>query len=69
MLVVDAMTDRDAAAHRHSVEKLFPRETDVTENVLNLVRSGATAYMINSSLRRAMGCCISSKSFFTMLRP
>ena len=25
VLVVDAMTDRDAAAHRHSVEKVFPR--------------------------------------------
>jgi nicotinamidase-related amidase len=24
-LVVDAMTDRDADAHRHSVEKIFPR--------------------------------------------
>ena len=23
--VVDAMTDRDAEAHRHSVEKIFPR--------------------------------------------
>lgn len=35
-LVVDAMTDRDADAHRHSVEKTFPRlgETDTTANVL-----------------------------------
>ena len=37
-LVVDAMTDRDADAHRHSVEKIFPRlgETDTTGNVLKL---------------------------------
>ncbi len=41
VLVVDAMTDRDADAHRHSVEKIFPRlgETDTTENVLKLLRS------------------------------
>jgi nicotinamidase-related amidase len=34
--VTDAMTDRDADAHRHSVEKIFPRmsETEATENVL-----------------------------------
>jgi nicotinamidase-related amidase len=25
VLVIDAMTDRDVAAHRHSVEKIFPR--------------------------------------------
>ena len=39
VLVVDAMTDRDADAHRHSVEKIFPRvgETDTTENVLMLL--------------------------------
>jgi nicotinamidase-related amidase len=39
-LVVDAMTDRDAEAHRYSVEKIFPRlgETDTTENVLKLLR-------------------------------
>ncbi|MGC2661103.1 MAG: isochorismatase family protein [Bryobacteraceae bacterium] len=37
-LVVDAMTDRDAGSHRHSVEKIFPRlgETDTTDNVLKL---------------------------------
>lgn len=37
--VVDAMTDRNADAHRHSVEKIFPRlgETDTTENVLKLL--------------------------------
>ena len=40
VLVVDAMTDRDAEAHRHSVEKIFPRlgETDTTENVLMLLK-------------------------------
>jgi nicotinamidase-related amidase len=39
VLVVDAMTDRDADAHRHSVEKIFPRigETETTENVLNSI--------------------------------
>lgn len=40
-LVVDAMTDRDADAHRHSVEKIFPRlgETCKTDEVLKLCRS------------------------------
>jgi len=39
VLVVDAMTDRDADAHRHCVEKIFPRigETDTTNNVLKLL--------------------------------
>ncbi|MCU1307621.1 MAG: isochorismatase hydrolase [Acidobacteriaceae bacterium] len=39
-LVVDAMTDRDADAHRNSVEKIFPRlgETDTTDNLLKLLR-------------------------------
>jgi len=39
VLVVDAMTDRDADAHRHSVETIFPRlgETDTTDNVLRLL--------------------------------
>jgi isochorismate hydrolase len=38
-LVVDAMTDRDADAHRHSVEKIFPRlgETAKTDDVLKLL--------------------------------
>jgi len=42
VLVVDAMTDRDADAHRHSVEKIFPRlgETDTTSNVLKLLQEG-----------------------------
>jgi nicotinamidase-related amidase len=40
-LVVDAMTDRDADAHRHSVEKIFPRlgETSTTANVLKLLQT------------------------------
>jgi nicotinamidase-related amidase len=40
VLVVDAMTDRDADAHRHTVEKVFPRlgETDTTGNVLKLLK-------------------------------
>jgi nicotinamidase-related amidase len=38
--VVDAMTDRDADAHRNSVEKIFPKmcETDTTENVLRALK-------------------------------
>jgi nicotinamidase-related amidase len=41
VLVVDAMTDRDAEAHRLTIEKVFPRlgETDNTENVLKAIRS------------------------------
>ena len=48
VLVVDAMTDRDADAHRHSVEKIFPRlgETDTTENVLKLA---VTAESLNAA--------------------
>ena len=40
VLVVDAMTDRDADAHRHSVEKIFPRlgETATTDDVLKLLK-------------------------------
>jgi len=36
VVVTDATTDRDAANHTHSIEKVFPRfaETDTTENVL-----------------------------------
>ena len=36
VIVTDATTDRDAANHTHSIEKVFPRfaETDTTENVL-----------------------------------
>ncbi len=37
--IVDAMTDRDADAHRHSVEKIFPKlaETATTDDVLRLL--------------------------------
>lgn len=40
VLVVDAMTDRDADAHRYSVEKTFPKlgETDTTDNVLKQLK-------------------------------
>jgi nicotinamidase-related amidase len=40
--VVDAMTDRDADAHRYSVEKIFPRiaETETTENVVKILKEG-----------------------------
>ena len=39
-IVVDAVTDMDADAHRHAVEKTFPSmaETDTTENVLKLLQ-------------------------------
>jgi nicotinamidase-related amidase len=39
VLVLDAMTDRDADAHRYSTEKIFPKigETDTTDNVLKLL--------------------------------
>jgi nicotinamidase-related amidase len=40
VFIVDAMTDRDADAHRHAVEKVFPRlgETATTNDVLTLLR-------------------------------
>jgi len=40
VLVVDAITDRDPDAHRHCIEKIFPRigETTVTDDVLKLLR-------------------------------
>jgi nicotinamidase-related amidase len=40
VLVTDAMTDRNADAHRHSVEQIFPRlgETETTEGVLKFLR-------------------------------
>jgi isochorismate hydrolase len=40
VLVVDAMTDRDADAHRISVEKIFPRlgETTKTDDVLKALK-------------------------------
>ena len=39
-LVIDAMTDMNADAHRHCVETIFPRlsETAETNDVLNLLR-------------------------------
>jgi nicotinamidase-related amidase len=42
VLVVDAITDRDADAHRYCVEKIFPRlgETDTTDKVLKLLGEG-----------------------------
>jgi nicotinamidase-related amidase len=42
-LIVDAMTDRDADSHQHSVEKVFPRigETGTTEDVLTLLKNRA----------------------------
>lgn len=41
VLVVDAMTDRDADTHRRSVEKIFPRigETTTTDAVLKLLEA------------------------------
>jgi nicotinamidase-related amidase len=37
--VVDAMTDRDADAHNHCVEKIFPLgETATTADVLKLLK-------------------------------
>lgn len=40
VFVIDAMTDRDADSHRHSLEKIFPRlgETDTTNNILKLLQ-------------------------------
>jgi nicotinamidase-related amidase len=40
VLVVDAMTDMNADAHRHSLETIFSRlgETDKTDNVLRLLK-------------------------------
>jgi nicotinamidase-related amidase len=42
-LVVDAMTDMSMDAHRHSVEKIFPRlgETAETAEVLNVITPNA----------------------------
>jgi nicotinamidase-related amidase len=41
VLVVDAVTDREADTHRHTVEKIFPRlgETATTGDVLTLLKS------------------------------
>lgn len=44
VLVVDAMTDRSDEAHRHTVEKVFPRlgETETTDNVLQRLRGASS---------------------------
>ena len=44
VLVVDAMTDRDANAHRNSIEKIFPRigETTTTDDVLKRLQEAAS---------------------------
>jgi nicotinamidase-related amidase len=46
VFAVDAMTDRDAEAHRHSVEKIFPRlgETAQTGDVLKLLSEWLAGY-------------------------
>ncbi|MFE0190323.1 isochorismatase family protein [Streptomyces sp. NPDC058989] len=38
-IATDAVTDLDEAAHRHSLEKIFPRlgETDTTETIIKLL--------------------------------
>jgi nicotinamidase-related amidase len=40
VVIVDAVTDRDAEAHHVTVQKIFPRisETDTTDNVLKLLK-------------------------------
>jgi nicotinamidase-related amidase len=45
VLVMDAMTDRDADSHRHSIEKIFPRlgETAKTDDVLKLLKEAPGA--------------------------
>ena len=45
VLVVDAMTDRDADSHRRSVEKIFPGlgETTTTDDVLKLLQEAPGA--------------------------
>ncbi|HEY0702108.1 MAG TPA: isochorismatase family protein [Candidatus Acidoferrales bacterium] len=45
VFVSDAMTDRTEDAHRHSVEKFFPRigQVETTANVLKLISQGKAA--------------------------
>ena len=40
VLVIDAMTDLNAEAHRHTVERIFPRigETETAERVLEMLK-------------------------------
>jgi hypothetical protein len=51
------MTDLDADAHRHSVEKIFPRlgETATTDGVLRLLKEEARRYPRACS---SFGCCL-----------
>lgn len=43
VLIIDAMTDRNADSHQNSVERIFPRlgETAKTEDVLKMLKSQA----------------------------
>jgi nicotinamidase-related amidase len=45
VLVVDAMTDRNAEVHRHSVETTFPKlgETDTTDNRAEAIEGGTSS--------------------------
>jgi nicotinamidase-related amidase len=45
VIVTDAITDRSADSHRHSVEMVFPKlsETDTTDNVLKLLNQARVA--------------------------
>jgi nicotinamidase-related amidase len=45
VLAVDAMTDRDAAAHANSVERIFPKlgETATAAEILDLLDRNAAA--------------------------
>ena len=56
VLVVDAMTDRDAGAHRHNIEKTLPRlgETGTSGNVLKLLRGLCKVFQAQA----AVGRCI-----------
>jgi isochorismate hydrolase len=42
VLATDAMTDTDPDAHRHSLEKIFPRlgETATTSEILGMLDAG-----------------------------
>lgn len=46
VLVTDAMTDRDAEAHRNSVERIFPRlgETTTTDELLQRLGAPGTSH-------------------------
>lgn len=53
VLVTDAMTDRDAEVHRHSVERVFPRlgETTTTAEALRLLRGDAKSASCELTVR------------------